>query len=71
MKIKAFLKNSGQTSLEYLLLVAVSVGLGLVFFKKFQQYLLDNPNSYIKTQLKFYERLFDPSMNYKKYRLPR
>lgn len=71
MKFFRGLQQKGQTSVEYLLLMAVSVGLGLLFFKKFNKYMLDNPNSYLRTQMKFYERLFDPQIGYKKYRLPR
>lgn len=71
MKLSSFLKNKGQTSVEYLLMLTVSVGLGMTFFKKFQGYLLDNPNSYMKIQMEAYKRLYDPSTGLKKYHLPR
>jgi hypothetical protein len=71
MKIQHFLLEKGQTSLEYALVIAVSAGLGLTFLKKFKGYMLDNPDSYVRLQLKLYERMFDPSLNYKRFRLPR
>ena len=71
MKIKFLLSEKGQTSLEYLLVIVVSVGMGATFFKKFQGYLLDNPDSYMRLQMKMYEQIFDPSLNYKRFRLPR
>lgn len=71
MNLRNFLKDRGQTSIEYLLLIIVSVGLGLTFFKKFQGYLLTNPDSYINVHMKFYKDLYDPSYGYKKFRLPR
>lgn len=71
MKLRKFLKDKGQTSIEYILMLAVSVGLGLTFMKNFQAYLIDNPDSYINIHMKFYKDLFDPDLGYKKYRLPR
>ena len=71
MKLREFLKEKGQTSIEYILMIAMSASMGVVCFKKFNAYLLDNPNSYIRSHLRIYEQMFDPSLNYKKFRLPR
>lgn len=71
MKIRDFLKEKGQTSIEYMLMIAMSASMSIVAFKKFNAYILDNPDSYIRSHLKIYERLFDPQLNYKKFRLPR
>ena len=71
MKPSTYLKQKGQTSVEYLLMLVVAVGLGLTFFKSFQKYLLTNEDSYIKVHMTFYEKLFDPELGYKRFRLPR
>ena len=67
MKPKTFLKDKGQTSIEYLLVVVVSLGLCMTFFKKFEGYL----DTHTTLHLKLYKALFDPELNYKKFRLPR
>lgn len=54
-----FIKSEqGQTAVEYLLLIVVSVSLGLTFLKKMDEYVLSNPQGLIggplnqfKTQL--------------------
>ena len=71
MKLRMYLKQGGQTSVEYLLMLVVSISLGLTFFKKFEGYLLTNQDSYMNIQLQFYKQLFDPQLGYKKFRLPR
>jgi len=71
MKFRRFFKQKGQTSVEYMLMIVVSVGIGLTFFKKFEGYLLTNPDSYMNIQMEFYKNLYDPQFGYKKYRLPR
>ena len=71
MKIRDFLKEKGQTSIEYMLMIAMSASMGVVAFKKFNAYILDNPDSYIRSHLKISEQMFDPQLNYKKFRLPR
>lgn len=71
MKLQTLLKEYGQTSVEYLLMLAVSVGLGITFFKKFEGYLVTNPNSYMNIQMEYYKRLYDPASGLKRYRLPR
>jgi uncharacterized protein (UPF0333 family) len=71
MKLRFIKRQAGQTSVEYLLVIVVSVGLCMTFYKKFSGYLLDNPDSYMSSHMKLYAALFDPKLNYKKYRLPR
>ena len=71
MKLRMYLKQVGQTSVEYLLMMVVAVSLGLTFFKKFEGFLLTNQDSYMNTHLQFYKQLFDPQLGYKKFRLPR
>ena len=71
MKLRSFLKEHGQTAVEYMLMMAVSAGMGLTFMKKFQAYMFDNPNSYMAVQMNFYKRMFNGDPRYKTYRLPR
>lgn len=54
MKFKTFLKEKGQTSIEYLLVVVVSVGICMTFFKKFEGYL----DTHTNLHLKIYKALF-------------
>lgn len=48
----------GQTAMEYLLMVVVSIGLGITFKKKMTAYFLTNPNSFINKSLTNYKNLF-------------
>gem|GEM_PF-1044438 len=72
MKFLKSLKEKGQTSIEYLLLLSVAIAMGLTFSKKFEEYLLTNPDSYINKHLKIYDQSFnDPSKAYKTFSFPR
>ncbi|MBA2403251.1 MAG: hypothetical protein H0V66_00645 [Bdellovibrionales bacterium] len=71
MNLRRYLTQKGQTSVEYLLMVAMSITLGVKCFEKFEGYLLTNPDSYINMQMKIYKEMFDPQYAYKKFRLPR
>ena len=71
MRFILLLREKGQTSVEYLLVVAVAAGMCVTFFKKFQGYLIDNPNSYMNIHKAYYERMFDPQLKYKRFYLPR
>jgi hypothetical protein len=71
MKLQNWIPEKGQTAVEYLLLMAVSVGLCLTFYKKFQDYLLKNPNSYVNSHLNFFKSQYDPNQGLKRYHLPR
>ncbi len=66
-------KVLGQTSVEYMLLVAVSIGLGITFFKKMDEYLLKNPNSFIGRSLNSYRSALnaDPTGRYSRFPLRR
>ncbi len=60
----------GQTAVEYLLLMAVSVSLGLTFFKKMDEYIIKNPNGLIGKPLKTFQReLGTPEGRYKTFPL--
>jgi hypothetical protein len=71
MKLAIFLKEKGQTSIEYLLMIATVAALGTTFFNKFNGYLIENPDSYMNIQLKVYERVYNPGHGFKRFRLPR
>lgn len=71
MNLRKLLGKKGQTSVEYILMLSVVISMGVAFFKQFKAYLIDNPDSYVKTQLKIYEKLYDKQNGYKVYRLPR
>ena len=71
MKLRKFLTQRGQTSVEYMLMLIVAVSLGLTFFKNFQKFLLTNPDSYINIHMTFYKSMFNPELGYKRFRLPR
>lgn len=71
MKLQNLAHEKGQTAVEYLLVMVVSVGLCLTFYKKFQDYLIKNPNSYVNSHLKFFKNQYNPDQGFKRYRLPR
>jgi uncharacterized protein (UPF0333 family) len=64
-------KELGQTSLEYLLLLVVSAGIGMTFFKKFSGYLVDNPDSLIAGYIGGYKRILNSQQNFKRYYVPK
>lgn len=69
--MKRFLKSQkGQTAVEYLLLVAVAITLGIAFTKAANAYLLDNPNSFLNKQLNLLNQQFDSANSYKYYKIP-
>ncbi len=62
----------GQTSVEYLLMLVVSITLGVTFKKKMIDYFLTNPNSFIAGNLRNFRVLFAGSENnrpYKRFRV--
>lgn len=72
--IRRFLGNkAGQTAIEYLLLIVVSIGLGVAFYKKMKEYLLDSPNSIISKQLNSFTNKInqDPTGRYRRFRVPK
>ena len=48
----------GQTSVEYLLMIAVSITLGITFKKRMEEYFFKNPNSFIAGSIRNYRVLF-------------
>lgn len=62
--------QKGQTAVEYIMLIAMAVSLGLLFFKKMDQYILKNPNSFISKPLnKLKNDLGRPEDRYKTFPL--
>jgi len=68
MKKRPFkIGNLGQTSLEYLLLIVVSSGIGLTFFKKAEDFLLKNPNSLIGKHIRGLEQQLSSDPKFKTF----
>lgn len=56
--MKRFLKSQlGQTAVEYLLVTAVSISLGILFTKKASKLLVDDENSFIQAYITRYNKL--------------
>lgn len=55
------------------MMLAVSVGLGVTFFKKVNEYLITNPNSFLSSSLNQYKQVLGSGGPgaYKRYRVPR
>lgn len=49
--MKGFLGQKGQTSVEYMLILVVSITIGIAFKEKMEDFMLKNPNSFISKQL--------------------
>lgn len=49
--MKRFLRHQGQTSVEYMLILVVTIGIGISFKEKMEEFMLTNPNSFISKQL--------------------
>ena len=58
----------GQTSIEYLLMLAVSISLGMTFYKKMSDYFLKNPNSFITGSLNKFRAQFAGDVNGRPYK---
>jgi hypothetical protein len=74
MNKKLLASKKGQTSVEYLFLIFVSISLGLLLFKKLNDYFLKNPDSFVNQQLSSFKGFSDAGGNsYKKFplRLPK
>lgn len=62
------MREKGQTSIEYLLILVVSIGLGITFYNKMSEYFLKNPNSFIAKSLNNYKRVLgSPEGRYKTF----
>lgn len=73
MKRRFFKNELGQTAVEYCLLIAVSASLGIAFFKKMDEYMIQSPDGMIAKPLRiFKERLqSDTSGRYSRFPLRR
>lgn len=68
---RRFLKSElGQTSTEYLLIIAVAVSFGLTFMKKMDEWVIRNPNGMIGKPLKEFKNKLDqdPTGRFRYYR---
>jgi hypothetical protein len=50
--------QKGQTSLEYILMLAVAISLGVTFQKRMSEYFLHNPKSFIGGALSKFKAQF-------------
>lgn len=69
-----FIKSQlGQTSIEYLLMVVVAIGLGITFKKRMEEYLLKDGTGVFAKQLKSLEMQIkhDTSGRYRSFPLVR
>jgi hypothetical protein len=60
---KVLKKSFGQTTIEYLLMIVVVIGMGLTFFRQMDKYILQNPNGLIGKPLNSYKKMFQGSGN--------
>lgn len=69
--IKTILQEKGQTAVEYMLMLAVVVGLGITFTKKMDEYLLSNPNSFMNNYLNSYKAILKQDPKFQRFQLVR
>jgi hypothetical protein len=60
----------GQTSVEYVLLIAMSVTLGIAFMKKMDEYVISNPNGVIGKPLNMFKESLASDVNGRYSRFP-
>ncbi|MBY0516286.1 MAG: class III signal peptide-containing protein [Bacteriovoracaceae bacterium] len=70
--------EKGQTSVEYILLLAVMISVSIAFFKKVDGYVVSNPDSMVNRYLSGFGNILGSSSgtngvsgSYKTFRLPR
>lgn len=63
--------EKGQTSVEYILLVAVMIFMSITFFNKVREFMLTNPDSIINRYLSGFDSSFGNGRGYKRFRLNR
>lgn len=64
------MSQRGQTSIEYLLIMVVAIGLGFTFMKRMDEYFSTNPNSFITRSLNNYRQVLgSPQDGYKYFRV--
>ena len=66
--MRRLLNELGQTAVEYLLVTAVSIGLGVTFTKKVSALLVDNPNSFIQQYISRYNELLNNQRGNRPYK---
>jgi hypothetical protein len=59
--------QKGQTAVEYVMMVAVAVSLGIAVFKKLEDHLINNPNGLIGKPLNSYKQAMDQNGKYKRF----
>ncbi len=59
--------EKGQTAVEYVMMVAVAVSLGIAVFKKLDEYLIKNPNGLVGKPLNSYRQAMDQNGKYKRF----
>lgn len=64
-----FLNQKGQTAVEYLLMTAVAITIGVAFKKKMEDFVLNNPNSVMAKRLNLLNSQFDSSNRYMRFPL--
>lgn len=55
---KKFLNQKGQTSVEYILMVVVVIFVATSIFKKLEEYIISNPDSFVNGYLESYRSAF-------------
>ena len=58
MKVRKLLGQSGQTSVEYILMIVVVIFVSTSVFKKIEEYVVSNPDSFINGYLNAYRQGF-------------
>lgn len=71
MKHKLLKNQKGQTAVEYVMVIAVSVSIAVAVFKKLNTYFLDSPNSYFGSKVQIFNDIYNPQGGYKRYHVPR
>lgn len=63
------LGQEGQTAMEYMLILVVAITIGIAFKQKMEEFLLDNPNSFVTRSINGLKSKFqsDSSGRFKKF----
>lgn len=63
------LGQEGQTAMEYMLILVVAITIGIAFKQKMEEFLLDNPNSFVTRSINGFKSKFqsDSSGRFKKF----
>jgi hypothetical protein len=69
MIFKVLKLDRGQTVVEYMLMIAMSVGLGIAVFNQLNDYLIKNPNGLVGARLNQFKKDLssDSSGRYKRF----